>query len=49
MDDFPNIGKQCECCHDGCDCGCLEECPKHRYRVMKPVQPTEEGAGSSGE
>ena len=19
----------CECCHGGCDCGCLDECPMH--------------------
>lgn len=21
---------RCECCGDGCDCGCVEACPSHK-------------------
>ncbi len=25
----PKAAKDCECCGDGCDCGCIEGCPAH--------------------
>jgi len=25
--------RACECCYDGCDCGCALECPRPEHRA----------------
>jgi hypothetical protein len=31
----------CECCRSGCDCGCIEVCPVHRYYCRGCGKPVE--------